>query len=194
MTSPTRRDIADHVNYLGLGGLKDWELMSRILENDYTFVTNNRSDFLDLHGQEALHPGVIIIVPNVTPDLQQELFRAVLKHIGTRDLTTQLSKSNMQEVASNAPNTSYRSNLRFQRGDRRRIFLDFYSIVPRRHTRLCRKTTSQREKWPSRESGVEKHLYGEIKGITSEHAIRAILARLQAVRVTTLSSSHTKWT
>jgi hypothetical protein len=27
--------------------------MSRILENDYTFVTNNRSDFLDLHGREA---------------------------------------------------------------------------------------------------------------------------------------------
>jgi predicted nuclease of predicted toxin-antitoxin system len=79
--------IADHVNYVGLGGLKDWELMSRILENDYAFVTNNRSDFLDLHGQEALHPGVIIIVPNVTPDLQQELFRAALKHIGTRDLT-----------------------------------------------------------------------------------------------------------
>jgi predicted nuclease of predicted toxin-antitoxin system len=79
--------IADHVNYLGLGGLKDWELMSRILENDYTFVTNNRSDFLDFHGQEALHPGVIIIVPNVTPDLQQELFRAALKHIGARDLT-----------------------------------------------------------------------------------------------------------
>ena len=78
----------------------------------------------------------------------------------------------MQEVASNAPNTSYRSNLRFQRGDRRRIFLDFYSIVPRRHTRICRKTTSQREKWPSRESGVEKHLYGEIKGITSELAPR----------------------
>jgi predicted nuclease of predicted toxin-antitoxin system len=79
--------IADHVNYLGLGGLKDWELMSRILENDYTFVTNNRSDFLDLHGREALHLGVIIIVPNVTPALQQELFRAALKHIGTRDLT-----------------------------------------------------------------------------------------------------------
>ena len=79
--------IADHVNYLGLGGLKDWELMSRILEADYTFVTNNRSDFLALHGRQGLHPGVIIIVPNVTPDLQQELFRATLKHIGTRDLT-----------------------------------------------------------------------------------------------------------
>jgi Domain of unknown function (DUF5615) len=61
--------------------------MSKIVENDYTFVTNNRSDFLALHGREELHPGVIIIVPNVTPDLQQELFRAALKHIGTRDLT-----------------------------------------------------------------------------------------------------------
>jgi len=30
---------------------------------------------------------VIIIVPDVTPDLQQELFRAALKHIGIRDLT-----------------------------------------------------------------------------------------------------------
>jgi predicted nuclease of predicted toxin-antitoxin system len=79
--------IADHVNYLGLGGLKDWELMSKILENDYTFVTNNRSDFLALHGREELHPGVIIIVPNVTPDLQQELFRAALDHIGARDPT-----------------------------------------------------------------------------------------------------------
>ena len=79
--------VADHVNYLALGGLKDWELMSKILEDDYTFVTNNRSDFLALHGQEPLHPGVIIIVPNVTPDLQQELFRAALKHIGNRDLT-----------------------------------------------------------------------------------------------------------
>jgi hypothetical protein len=30
---------------------------------------------------------VIIIVPNVTPVRQRELFTAALKHIGTRDLT-----------------------------------------------------------------------------------------------------------
>ena len=41
---------ADHVNYLGLGGLKDWQLMGTIRHQDYTFVTNNRSDFLALHG------------------------------------------------------------------------------------------------------------------------------------------------
>jgi len=78
---------ADHVNYLGLGRWKDWQLMATIREQDYTFVTNNRSDFLGLHGQEPLHPGVIIIVPNVTPVRQRELFSAALHHIGTRDLT-----------------------------------------------------------------------------------------------------------
>jgi predicted nuclease of predicted toxin-antitoxin system len=78
---------ADHVNYLGLGGLKDWQLMGTIRQQDYTFVTNNRSDFLALHGREPLHAGVIIIVPSVTPVRQQELFSAVLKHIGARDLT-----------------------------------------------------------------------------------------------------------
>ena len=81
---------ADHVNYLGLGGLKDWQLMGTIRQQDYTFVTNNRSDFLALHGREPLHSGVIIIVPSVTPVWQRELFSAALKHIGARDLTNTL--------------------------------------------------------------------------------------------------------
>jgi predicted nuclease of predicted toxin-antitoxin system len=79
--------LADHVNYLGLGSSKDWKLMATIRAQDYTFVTNNRSDFLALHGQEPLHAGVIIIVPSVTPARQRELFTAALRHIGARDLT-----------------------------------------------------------------------------------------------------------
>jgi predicted nuclease of predicted toxin-antitoxin system len=78
---------ADHVNYLGLGGAKDWQLMATIRQKDYTFVTNNRSDFLALHKSEPLHAGVIILVPNVTPVRQRELLSAALKHIGARDLT-----------------------------------------------------------------------------------------------------------
>lgn len=78
---------ADHVNFLGLGGYKDWKLMARIREQEYTLVTNNRADFLGLHGKEALHPGVIVIVPNVSPTAQRDLLTAALKHIGTRDLT-----------------------------------------------------------------------------------------------------------
>ena len=61
--------------------------MQVIRKQEYTFVTNNRSDFLDLHGKEPLHAGVIVIVPNVIPSQQRELFAAALKHIGTRDLT-----------------------------------------------------------------------------------------------------------
>jgi predicted nuclease of predicted toxin-antitoxin system len=79
--------VADHVNYLGLGSSKDWQLMDTIRQHEYTFVTNNRSDFLDLHGKEPLHPGIVIIVPSVTPFSRRELFAAALKHIGTRDLT-----------------------------------------------------------------------------------------------------------
>jgi predicted nuclease of predicted toxin-antitoxin system len=79
--------VADHVNYLGLGSSKDWQLMVTIRQQEYTFVTNNRSDFLGLHAKEPLHAGVIIIVPNVKPDRQRELFSAALQHIGTRDLT-----------------------------------------------------------------------------------------------------------
>jgi Domain of unknown function (DUF5615) len=78
--------IADHVNYLSLGGLKDWQLLPVIRERDYTFVTNNGADFLALLGKEPLHPGIIVIVPNVTPVLQRELFKAALDHIGARDL------------------------------------------------------------------------------------------------------------
>ena len=79
--------VAHHVNYLGLGGSKDWELMATIRAQDYRFVTNNGSDFLALYGQEPLHAGVIIIVPNATPIRQRELFNAALAHIRARDLT-----------------------------------------------------------------------------------------------------------
>ncbi len=75
--------VADHVDYLGLGGSKDWQLMAVIRQQD---LTNNRSDFLTLHGQESLHAGVIIIVPNTTPTHQRVLFSVALEHIGTRDL------------------------------------------------------------------------------------------------------------
>jgi len=77
---------ADHVNYLGLGGFTDRKLMAVILGQDYTFVTNNRSDFLTLYGNVTLQAGLIVIVPNVNPDRQRRLFEAALKHIGQRQI------------------------------------------------------------------------------------------------------------
>jgi len=77
---------ADHVNYLGLGSSKDWDLMKLILDRDYTLVTNNRTDFLSLYGRTQLHAGLVIIVPNVMPALQRELFQAALRFIGEQEL------------------------------------------------------------------------------------------------------------
>jgi hypothetical protein len=65
--------------------------MATIRRHD-TFVTNSRSDFLVLHGKEPLHAGVIIIVPNVIPLYQRELFNPALRHIGARDLTNTVVK------------------------------------------------------------------------------------------------------
>ena len=67
-------------------------------QQDYTFVTNNRSDFLALHGREPLHAGVIITVPSVTPVCQRELFSAALKYIGARDLTNTVVEVKYEET------------------------------------------------------------------------------------------------
>lgn len=37
--------ICSHVNHLGNTGSKDWELKQLILDEDWTFVTNNSVDF-----------------------------------------------------------------------------------------------------------------------------------------------------
>ena len=68
-----------HVNWLGLSGETDWDLMPRIVAHDFTFVTNNARDFRKLYASEELHAGLVIIVPQVLPALQRELFIAVLQ-------------------------------------------------------------------------------------------------------------------
>ncbi len=63
-----------HVNWLGLSGEADWDLMPRIVAGDFTFVTNNARDFRKLYSKEDLHAGLLIIVPQVLPVQQRELF------------------------------------------------------------------------------------------------------------------------
>lgn len=72
---------ARHVNWLGLSGETDWDLMPRILAEDFTFVTNNARDFRKLYAQEEIHAGLLIIVPQVAPDKQRELFDALLDEL-----------------------------------------------------------------------------------------------------------------
>ena len=62
---------ATHVNHLGLSGKPDWELAARIVKDEFTFVTNNRVDFVRLFGKMEMHAGLIVIVPNAVPAVQR---------------------------------------------------------------------------------------------------------------------------
>jgi hypothetical protein len=45
---------ASHVNWLGLSGETDWGLMPRVIQGDFTFVTNNAADFRRLYANEPI--------------------------------------------------------------------------------------------------------------------------------------------
>lgn len=80
-----------HVNWLGLSGETDWDLMPRIIEEDFTFVTNNARDFRKLYGKEELHAGLVIIVPQVLPAQQRELFALILQDLaGAQDMVNEV--------------------------------------------------------------------------------------------------------
>ncbi len=69
---------ATHVTYRGLSGVQDWNLMTPIREGEFTFVTNNAKDFRRLYAQQDIHVGLVILIPNVPPSEQRELFDAAL--------------------------------------------------------------------------------------------------------------------
>jgi len=48
---------AIHVNHLGLSGKPDWELAERIVNESFTFVTNNRSTLLGYSARWNCTPG-----------------------------------------------------------------------------------------------------------------------------------------
>jgi predicted nuclease of predicted toxin-antitoxin system len=77
---------AMHVNHLGLSGKPDWELADRIVKDEFTFVTNNRTDFLQLFAKMELHAGLVVLVPSVVPRLQRALFAAAIQYLRGKDL------------------------------------------------------------------------------------------------------------
>ncbi|HEV2691208.1 MAG TPA: DUF5615 family PIN-like protein [Bryobacteraceae bacterium] len=64
----------------------DWALTERIIKDEFTFVTNNRVDFVRLFGKIDLHLGLVVLVPNAAPALQRALFQAALQYAAQRDL------------------------------------------------------------------------------------------------------------
>ena len=58
---------AYHVNWRGWSGLKDHQLREVTTREEFIFVTNNAGDFRRLMAESALHAGLILIIPNITP-------------------------------------------------------------------------------------------------------------------------------
>ena len=61
-------------------------MAERIVKDEFTFVTNNRVDFIQIFGRMDLHPGLIVLVPNVVPAWQRALFQAAINYLAGRDL------------------------------------------------------------------------------------------------------------
>ena len=76
---------AHHVNWLGLSGATDRGLVPRIVEEDFTFVTNNAADFRRLYARQEVHAGLVIVVPQVSPARQRALFSSLLDTLDPDD-------------------------------------------------------------------------------------------------------------
>ncbi len=75
---------AYHIEHLGLKGAPDWQLWKRALQDDLIFVTNNAQDFRKLSRKAEIHPGLVIILPLMRPEVQRQLFRAGLEYLAGR--------------------------------------------------------------------------------------------------------------
>ena len=72
---------ATHILYLGLGGMADRLLLPVIAGGDYTFVTNNRRDFLRLYHFVEVYAGLLIVLPSDTRTVQRRLVGLALDAI-----------------------------------------------------------------------------------------------------------------
>ena len=72
---------ASHVNWPGLSGETVWGLMPRIIEGDFTFVTNKAEDVRKLYAKEPVH--VVDYVDELVPMLAR---MAAKRRTGYRSL------------------------------------------------------------------------------------------------------------
>jgi predicted nuclease of predicted toxin-antitoxin system len=87
---------ATHVNHLGLSGRPDWELAEWVVKDEFTFVTNNRIDFIRLFGEMELHAGLMVIIPNVVPSVQRALFEAAILYLAGKELINSAIEVNLE--------------------------------------------------------------------------------------------------
>lgn len=114
--SPDLVGIAVHAGHVqstclrdrGLLGTKDWTLLKRVLEEDFTLVTVNAQDFRGggqdapggLYASTELHPGLICLnsVHRMDVDAQQVLFEVALEALAEHpDLINQVLEVREEE-------------------------------------------------------------------------------------------------
>ncbi len=83
---------AYHVIHRGKSGASDEELVRFALAEDLIVVSNNPKDFRRLVGRIDLHPGLILILPNVGSALQRQLFGRALQRIKEDQLADLMNK------------------------------------------------------------------------------------------------------
>ncbi len=83
--TPTLRSVAKEFGHFGLhvedlkrAGESDEAIAILARDRDCVMVTNNRMDFVRIYRRFELHAGLVIIVPNVSKELQRALFAEVL--------------------------------------------------------------------------------------------------------------------
>jgi predicted nuclease of predicted toxin-antitoxin system len=72
---------AHHVAHVGKAGWRDWNVLRYACDNDMVLVTNNAADFRKLYADQSLHAGLVILIPNVTVDLQKRLFKGAVDNL-----------------------------------------------------------------------------------------------------------------
>jgi predicted nuclease of predicted toxin-antitoxin system len=82
-----------HVRDLGLLSVKDWDLLKRISDEDWTLVTNNVEEFRTRYRRKAdLHAGVVFLVNCAGSAAQRSALTAALDDI---DLDGNLTNTEM---------------------------------------------------------------------------------------------------
>ena len=74
----SRGYAATHVIFLQRDGAADLTLAQLVLDRNDVLVTNNARDFLAIYAEFDLHPGLVIILPNVSREEQLKLFDVAL--------------------------------------------------------------------------------------------------------------------
>ena len=94
---------SSHVHWLGLGGIQDWNLIRRAVDEVWTLLTKNSYDFRGragtpgepgLYASQPIHAGLVCLngPPGMNLALQEELFDIALSEIAARgeDLVNQV--------------------------------------------------------------------------------------------------------